>query len=383
MMFGLALIGIMGATGLAIDFTRQSNASSALQSAVDSTALTVVREIDSLNAAQISARAQTLYNAMTSNSPISGLPVVATLTTSPTKSLNVTVDSQIQSMFGGLFGISGLPVKATATIPISSKPTEIALVMDNTGSMGSRNKMTELKKAATNLINAMQTASSSSGNDIRIALVPFARSVNIGSGASSQPWLDWSSYRGRKSNWDGCVDDRDQPYDARGTKPDGDRSTWYPATSGCNLAQIMPMTNDWSGLKTRINDMRAAGTTNLPIGLAWGLNMMLPGNPLSAANPDWGKYNHFMILLTDGVNTQSRTSNNSATIDARTKEACDAVKAAGIQLFTVRVIDGNASLLRSCASNPDMFYDVSNASELSGVFDKISTTVKNAIYLQR
>ena len=90
-----------------------------------------------------------------------------------------------------------------------------------------------------------------------------------------------------------------------------------------------------------------------------------------------------MILLTDGVNTQNRWTSNSVSIDARTLEACSKIKAAGIQLFTVRVIDGNANLLKSCATSPDMFYDVSDASQLSAVFDKIGTAVKNALYLQR
>ncbi len=383
MMLGLATIGIMGATGLAVDFTRQSNASSALQSAVDSVALGVAKEIDTLNAAQLSARAEAIFAAITASGPLAGLPISAVYTTSPSKSLRVTVNSTMPSMFGGLFGIGNLPLNAQAVIPISTKPAEIALVMDNTGSMSGRSKMTELKKAATNLVNAMQTASTTSANEIKISLVPFGKEVNIGAGAASQPWIDWSSYSGRKSDWEGCVADRDQPNDTNASKPTDDSDTWYPAKSNCGLAPIMPMTTDWSALKTRIGEMKPSGTTNLTIGLAWGFNMMTPGAPLSTASATPEKYNHYMILLTDGVNTQNRWTSSSVSIDARTLEACSKVKAAGIQLFTVRVIDGNANLLRTCASSPDMFYDVSDASQLSAVFDKIGTAVKNALYLQR
>ena len=45
-------------------------------------------------------------------------------------------------------------------------------------------------------------------------------------------------------------------------------------------------------------------------------------------------------------------------IDARTQKACDNIKAANIKLYTVRVIDGNASLLKGCATKPTMYYDV-------------------------
>jgi hypothetical protein len=38
----------------------------------------------------------------------------------------------------------------------------------------------------------------------------------------------------------------------------------------------------------------------------------------------------------------------------------------------VRVIEGNASLLRACASNPtNMYFEVSQASQLNTVFEQI------------
>jgi hypothetical protein len=60
-------------------------------------------------------------------------------------------------------------------------------------------------------------------------------------------------------------------------------------------------------------------------------------------------------------------------MDERTRKACENVKAANIQLYTVRVIDGNASLLRNCATNPStMYFDVQQASQLNAVFQKIA-----------
>jgi hypothetical protein len=54
--------------------------------------------------------------------------------------------------------------------------------------------------------------------------------------------------------------------------------------------------------------------------------------------------------------------------------ACDNVKAPGngIRIYTVRVINGNSTLLRNCATNPTMYYDVQQASELNGVFTSIA-----------
>jgi hypothetical protein len=53
------------------------------------------------------------------------------------------------------------------------------------------------------------------------------------------------------------------------------------------------------------------------------------------------------------------------------------VKAAGIKLYTVRVIDGDATLLRGCATNPNMYYDVQQASQLNSVFSTIAQNLAN------
>ena len=84
-----------------------------------------------------------------------------------------------------------------------------------------------------------------------------------------------------------------------------------------------------------------------------------------------------IILLTDGDNTQNRWTTIQADIDARTKKACDTVKATNIKLYTVRVIDGNASLLQSCASKTSMYFNVQNASELNSVFATIAQELAN------
>jgi hypothetical protein len=41
------------------------------------------------------------------------------------------------------------------------------------------------------------------------------------------------------------------------------------------------------------------------------------------------------------------------------------------------VIDGNASLLRDCATEPGMYYDVQQASQLSSVFSAIGSSLVN------
>jgi hypothetical protein len=118
--------------------------------------------------------------------------------------------------------------------------------------------------------------------------------------------------------------------------------------------------------------MNPTGTTNVTIGLAWAWHALTPNSPLTegtAPHPDTSKV---IILLTDGENTENRWTSNSSQIDERTRQVCANVKAANIQLYTIRVIDGNATLLQQCATKPDMYFNVQNASSLNSVFGQIA-----------
>ena len=83
----------------------------------------------------------------------------------------------------------------------------------------------------------------------------------------------------------------------------------------------------------------------------------------------------YMILLTDGDNTQNRFGDNQSAMDDRTEAACKSAKATGIQIFSIRVIDGDRDLLRGCASDPGMYYEVSNASQLAPIFQQIAREI--------
>jgi len=129
--------------------------------------------------------------------------------------------------------------------------------------------------------------------------------------------------------------------------------------------------------------LNANGNTNITIGLQWGFNMLTAGAPLSTASAEPGKYSNYIILLTDGDNTQNRWTFSSESIDQRTLEACTKIKAAGVKVFTVRVINGNENLLRTCATTPSMYYNVQQPEDLNGVFAQIGAEIKSALFLSR
>ena len=139
---------------------------------------------------------------------------------------------------------------------------------------------------------------------------------------------------------------------------------------------MMPLTTDWTALHNKVNAMTPTGNTNVTIGMAWAWQTLSPVAPMNAPEPaiDLDKV---IVLLTDGENTQNRFTSSTSSIDSRTEKVCTNAKAANIKVYTVRVIDGNATLLRGCATKPDMYYDVDEAAELNCVFASIAQNLAN------
>jgi Mg-chelatase subunit ChlD len=157
----------------------------------------------------------------------------------------------------------------------------------------------------------------------------------------------------------------------------GSPATMYRAhqASACPAA-MMTLSYDWPALNNKIDAMTPTGNTNVTIGMQLAWQTLSPVMPFvaPAPAPDLDKV---VILLTDGQNTKNRWSTSQSSIDARTQKVCENAKADNIRIYTVRVIDGNATLLRNCATKPDMYYEVSQAVQLNSVFASIAQNLAN------
>ncbi len=404
-MLALAAMPLFGFVGAAIDFSRAASTRTAMQSALDATALMLSKDAQTLTVTELAQRATTQFTALFNRPEATGIQVTPQFSTpqAGTFILKLTGSGTINTIFTKLMGHSQIQISASAEVLWGIKKLNLALVLDNTGSMSSSNKMTNLKLAAHNLLTTLKNAAKLPG-DVQVAIVPFATDVNVGTNfvdASWVDWTDWEAANGSCSNtyyhsksscesdgkvwtpdahstWNGCVYDRDQNNDVTNTAPvSGSPATLFRAhqASKCPTA-MMPLSEDWVALNAKIDAMTPAGNTNVSIGLAWGFQLLSPVAPFNAPAPatDLDKV---IVILTDGTNTQNRWTSSSSSIDSRTAKVCDNIKAANIKLYTVRVIDGNATLLKNCATNPTMFYDVDQAVELSSVFSSIAQNLAN------
>lgn len=185
-------------------------------------------------------------------------------------------------------------------------------------------------------------------------------------------------------------------------------STTFGPNRGCGMSRIRRLATDFSNIRSAINGLSASGNTNIPIGMAWGWNTLSPQGPFAdGVAYNTPKHKKILILMTDGENTisQINTPNDStyagigyiwqrrvlqsngvpldkfasdaartAALDYRLSLLCENVKAAGIEVYTIRVevTTGSSTLLQNCASSPDLFYNVQSSTELTDVFQSIA-----------
>jgi len=401
----IGIVPLMGAVGAAVDYSRANAARAAFQTALDSAALAMSKNAATTNTTDLQGQATNLLNALYHSPEAQNVQVAAQYTGTNGSKLVLTGTATVPTEFMHIMGVDQINITATSTSVWGNTRLRVALVLDNTGSMASSNKMTALKTASQNMLNQLQAAAVGS-DDVYVSIVPFNKDINFGTSNHAQSWLRWdlwdplngtcskSKYTKQStctsnggtwtpadhSTWNGCVTDRDQNYDTTNDAPLAG-ATLYPAEQYASCpAQLMGLSNDWTSLASKITSMQPVGNTNQAIGLQAGWQSLTAAPfTVPAQDPNY-KYTQVIILLTDGLNTQDRWYSNASSIDARQQKTCDNIKAAGITIYTVQVnTDGDptSTLLQNCASDSSKFFLLTSANEIVTTFNQIGTALSN------
>lgn len=378
LIFAFAVIPVFGAVAVAVDYSRANAARTAMQAALDATALMISTEALDLKSAQVQKRARAYFNALYIRPEAKKVNVTFALQSNGPGDFIVVAEGtgSVDTSLAQIIGQKTIDFRTTSQVKWGYKWIELALALDNTGSMAAKNKMVELKSAVS-LLFATLKKNSKTPDDTKIAVIPFNTVVNIGTENADKPWIAYDATI-TKANWAGCVADRDQPNDVKDTTPTGASAAQFPVAACGALAKALPLTSDWNALEGMIDGMNPAGTTNVTIGMMWAWHALTSNEPFTQAQAVRPDVEKVIVLLTDGLNTQNRFTTVASQIDARTAAVCDNIKKANIRLYTVRVIEGNLALLQGCASAPNMFYDVQAASQLKDVFASIAASLSGA-----
>ena len=350
MTFALAVVPIVGFVGAAIDYSRANSVKAAMQAASNSTALMLSKYVQDMSADQITEKASEYFTALFNRPETTNVAVTPTFTSPQPGSFKLQTHGHRRGpdhLHQG--GRAGQPQRqrqlrgAVGHPQARSRARARQYRLDVVEQQDDEPEDRRARTCSTTLKNAAKT-----DGDVKIAIIPFDTTVNLGTSYKNNDWFDYDSLdcNGSQSGkrlqqqqlegpWEGCVRDRTYPFDAQDDPPTGaNTKTYFPVHDCGSLAKLMPLTYDWAALNSKIDEMTPNGNTNVTIGLAWAWHALTTQAPLSEAaapSPDLDKV---IILLTDGENTESwKNSNNtkitsSSAIDDRTELVCTNIKAA-------------------------------------------------------
>ena len=244
--FAVALVPVVIAAGVGLDVSRAMSARTNLQDALDSTALALAHMPADASQAELVAKANTWLHANLSDKELG--PVVLDVR-SATGEMVIEASSYIPTTLTAITGVDRFPVVARSTAKWGLGHVEVALVLDNTGSMASGEKLSRLKTAANELVDTLaSTTNSTDRNALKIGVVPFSMTVRLGSSYQTSTWMtgtapteyftepgatdlfampttgtkNWNrfdKFKGMQQTWAGCVESRPAPYDVQDTGP--------------------------------------------------------------------------------------------------------------------------------------------------------------------
>ena len=237
--FGLTLVPLITLLGAAVDYSNLRRSKTTLQANVDAAVLGAQQQSITTNAA-LMTYAQRF------------VPAISAVYNSSDGSMCVTAQQVVTTNFLQLVRINSMTTTAAACSLNQTQTTgtyEIAMALDNTGSMAvadtttAKTKMASEITAAKNFVTQMFAAVPAT--NMQISLVPFTTAVNVGTTYSTAAWIDtqgkssmhWENFPKLSTSgapiasetawnpqsrfdlfsqinqsWAGCVEERPQPY---------------------------------------------------------------------------------------------------------------------------------------------------------------------------
>jgi Flp pilus assembly protein TadG len=277
-LFGVLAIVLIAAAGAVVDFTRIELARTKAQQALDSAALGLQPKMfltTPYTEAQYKTQARDLVIERLNDSAITTVVDVATTnTTDGTLHLEGTIT--VPTAFVSLIGIPTVRARVMSEATRKRLNLEIAMVLDNSGSMdsyvdanrnwrkdnGEKSRMENLilaARCATNVLLSGTTdcsagtldtedAKAANTTNVKIGVVPFTEFVNVGTANKTAAWMDQTGASSLSNDnfdsddddgtaynaavnrfalydampnvsWAGCVEARKQPYDTTDQLP--------------------------------------------------------------------------------------------------------------------------------------------------------------------
>ena len=225
MVLAVAAVPMVMVAGAAVDFGNAYSVQARLQAATDAAALAAGREAN-LPVADLERIADAYFKS-NYGTPANTEPPTMSLSINADGELRVDGQVKVKNYLISLAGYEQTTVSASSQVTKDGTGLEVALVFDNTGSMGNQSRLSTLKVAARDFVNIL-FGPRETAKTLKIAVVPFSQFVNVGADKADQDWLDkgglntysranfasgsWHNWQAwtelSNRTWTGCVESR-------------------------------------------------------------------------------------------------------------------------------------------------------------------------------
>lgn len=437
-LMGVALSVLATGAGFGVNTAQLFNAKSSLQNALDAAVASTARDLTTgvirEEDARVSVEAFLTANGAGAFARKGVVTLDDVIVDRGAKTVDATATANVALAFP-LFGADPVrKVGARTAAVYSDQKVEVAMMLDVTRSMADNGKLGDMKIAAKIAVDAFLGNQRAGHERVRVAIVPYANSVNVGTLAESSVFIE-RSMADRKAapantaprpvamRPDNCATERkDARYRYTDHGPEYsmvnrdylidafvdryDRSRWNEPRRTCPATPIVPLTVDSIALKSAIDSFRAVGGTGGHMGVQWSWYMLserwagvLPAASRPARLTD--NVRKYAILMTDGefnlsyFDATNRDQVYNGNGKRQTRDAavrlCREMKAQGIEIFTIGfALSGENTdahrTMSECASagtpSRRYFYDVATGDELKTAFLEIAGSIES-LYLSR
>jgi Flp pilus assembly protein TadG len=211
MIFAISVIPLMIGAGTGLDFARAMLVRQQMGEALDAAAL-AVGSTPGLDATKAQDLAQKYFDAnYTVNKSQYGSVTILPPVYDAKGSISLTAKNDMPTILMKLAGITSVPIATTSTVVWGQTKLWAALVLDNSGSMcqpdaqpclddpNKQSKIYQLKDATKTMLNSLQAISATPG-DVRVAIVPFNREVDVGISMVGASWIYWGFWEAEPPN---------------------------------------------------------------------------------------------------------------------------------------------------------------------------------------
>ncbi len=297
--------------------------------------------------------------------------------------------NSVSLFFARMLGVDEPNITAQSLAAFAPRRIELAMVLDNSGSMDMFGGSMEYLVDAANQLLDMMFQANSALDESRISIVPFRALAHLGT--EHADWLPDAA----PEDWNGCFLARFEPADGelyRLTDSPPADVPFDPAPDSsmsddnCSV-KMVAIEDDRAVLDAAMNALGAQHQTDMHEAIAWAWRALSPrwrgvwGDPEFPKDYD-DEWRKVAIIVTDGWSSPNMSPYDAWAHDQILPNLCEDMKAEGIEIYVLWMNRNNnakaaaRSYYEQCASDGDNhFADAQTEVDVDTAFSDIARVI--------